>query len=135
MGKHQHKHVRPLTGQFLGWDDLHLPHRYIKIATAKGEEVVKIGKHLRPHIQDWQPGIWLTMLGQERVDSGKGKTKIKVKQLLVTPTTPRRSLLTEDTPHIAPTQIQVCQGSSCQRQGSGKICAAIQAYLDHHHTK
>ena len=54
----QHKLIKPLTGHFLGWGDDSTPHRYIKIATISGEQIVKVAKSLRPQIQDWQPGMW-----------------------------------------------------------------------------
>ncbi len=144
MGKHQQKFIHPLTGRFLGWADDRLPHRYIKLATVDGEQVIKIAKSLRPLIQDWQPGVWLTLLGQKQVDSATGKTNIKVKQLLSPPKgypspaiierqTIPDSICSVVTPSSATqTEIRVCQGSSCRRKGSEGICRAMQTYLDRH---
>jgi (2Fe-2S) ferredoxin len=144
MGKQQKKFIHSLTGQFLGWGDDRLPHRYIKLATVNGEQVVKIAKSLRPLTQDWQPGIWLTLLGQKQVNLATGKTSIKVKQLLSPPkglpfpgTSERQanvdrgySVVTATS--TVPTEIQVCQGSSCRRKGSERICRTMQTYLDRH---
>ncbi len=149
MGKHQQKILQPLAGKFLGWGDDRIPHRYIKLATASGEQVVKVAKSLRPLIQEWQPGIWLTLLGQKQVNLTTGKIRIKVKQILTLPTfddfspSPNRlSTLAAIEPLVAgdsesleantPTQMQirVCQGSSCRRRGSDGICRAMQTYLD-----
>jgi (2Fe-2S) ferredoxin len=152
MSKQQQKLVRPLICHFLGWGDDRIPHRYVKVATAMGQQVLKIPKSLRPQIQDWQLGVWLTLLIQERVNATTGKTKIKVKQLL---TSPGVSIL-DNLPKIVTSQvkieqqpavtdsnlspevympdtrsqIRVCQGSSCRRRGSAEICKSMQAYLD-----
>ncbi len=140
MSNQRLKLIRPLTGYFLGWGDDHHPHRYIKLATANGECLIKAAKSLRPQIQDWQPGIWLTLLAQERVCRSTGEKKIKVKQLL-TPARvdPRHSHLAGsplqsaiDCSSILPTKIQVCQGSTCRRRGSDQICRSMEAYLDRH---
>jgi (2Fe-2S) ferredoxin len=136
--KKQQKLIRPLTGHFLGWGDECIPHRHIKLSTVNGELLVKVAKSLRPQIQDWQPGMWLTLLSQERIDRSTGEIKIKIKQLL----TPariqapdgilRESTATDEIPFVKnqPTKIRVCQGSSCRRQGSDKICRSMQVYLD-----
>lgn len=144
MSKHYQKLIKPLVGQFLGWGDDRTPHRYLKIATVRGEERVKVAKLLRPHIQDWQPGIWLTLLSQEKICKVTGERKLKVKQLLMPDrsnsllgnapslqASVERNLAT--TEPVASTKIQVCQGSSCRRRGSGQICQAMQAYIESHH--
>jgi hypothetical protein len=134
----QHKLIEPLTGHFLGWGDDSTPHRYIKLATSSGEQLVKVAKSLRPQIQDWQPGMWLTLLSQKRISRTTGKTKIKVKQLLATSDIYPSCQLGSDfspidqkpviTP-VEPTKIRVCQGSSCRRSGSEQICRSMQAYI------
>jgi Thioredoxin-like [2Fe-2S] ferredoxin len=135
----QHKQIEPLTGHFLGWGDDTTPHRYIKLATSSGEQTVKVAKSLRPQIQDWQPGRWLTLLGQERISRSTGERKIKVTQLLISPDVYPSCRLSSGLPPIdsipvitpvEPTKIRVCQGSSCRRQGAEKICRSMQAYLE-----
>ena len=134
MSKHQQKFSQPLTGQFLGWGDDRLPHRYIKIVTANGERLVKVAKSLRPSIQDWQPGIWLTLLAKQQVNPETGETKIKVKQLLTPPCfEPASSRSIEQM--IKPVEIKMCQGSSCRRRGSERICRAMETYIDRHELK
>ena len=144
MSNQQRKLTRSLAGHFLGWGDDRTPHRYIRLATPNGEQLLKIAKSLRPQIQDWQPGIWLTLLSQERIGS-TGEIEIKVKQLLtptqmesplengfaapVPPTIDRYSVANSP---VLPTKIQVCQGSSCRRRGSEGICHAMQTYFDRH---
>jgi (2Fe-2S) ferredoxin len=151
MSKQQQKLVRPLICHFLGWGDDQTPHRYVKVATAMGQQVLKIPKSFRPQIQDWQLGVWLTLLIQERVNATTGKTKIKVKQLLTSPgvsildnlpnivtsqvkiaqpAVTDSHLSPEVYPPDARSQIRVCQGSSCRRRGSAEICKSMQAYLD-----
>jgi hypothetical protein len=143
MSKQHQKHLRPLTGQFRGWGDGSTPHRYIELATVDGDRLIKVAKSLRPQIQDWQPGIYLTLLTQETIDRDTGARKIKVKQLVsAAPIDPDRHLPTESsslqpidpTPiasqTLVPTKIQVCQGSSCRKRGSQQICQSMQAYLD-----
>jgi hypothetical protein len=142
MSKHQHKLVRSLTGEFIGWGDDRTPHRYIKLATVSGDRIVKIAKSLRSQIQDWQPGIWVFLLCQERGNPTTGIVKIKAKQLLTTPVinlseegrelakiAQNKSVTTSVEP---PTQIQICQGSSCRSRGSAGICQSIQTYLEAH---
>jgi Thioredoxin-like [2Fe-2S] ferredoxin len=143
MSKQHQKHLRPLTGQFRGWGDGSTPHRYIQLATVDGDLILKVAKKLRPQIQDWQPGISLTLLIQESSGRHPGERKIKVKQVLVAPTSDPGSTLSPtsvateplDPPSAisytcAPTKIQVCQGSSCRKRGGDKICQLMQAYLD-----
>jgi hypothetical protein len=135
----QHKQLEPLTGHFLGWGDNRTPHRYIKLATSSGEKIVKVAKSLRPQIQDWLPGMWLTLLSQNRISRTTGETKIKVKQLLATPDIYPSCQLSSGfsqidrhpviTP-IEPAKIRVCQGSSCRRSGSEQICRSMQAYIE-----
>ena len=135
----QHKLIKPLTGHFLGWGDDSTPHRYIKLATTSGEQIVKVAKSLRPQIQDWQPGMWLTLLSQERTSLATGEKKIKVKQLLTAPSIPPSCQIDREFPPtdeckvrmpVEPTKIRVCQGSSCRRRGSEQICRSMQAYLE-----
>lgn len=135
----QHKLIKPLTGHFLGWGDDSTPHRYIKLATSSGEQTVKVAKSLRSQIQDWQPGMWLTLLSQERTSLATGEKKIKVKQLLTAPSIYSSCRIDRELPPTdeckvsmptEPTKIRVCQGSSCRRSGSEKICRSMQAYLE-----
>jgi (2Fe-2S) ferredoxin len=139
MSRQYHKYIQPLTGQFLGWGDDRTLHRYVRLATANGEQRVKIAKSLRARVQDWQPGIWLTLMSQERICNTTGERQIKIKQVLSLPTAHAPS----DSPPVLtpidvapvvdrplPTKIQVCGGSSCRRRGSANICQSMQAYLD-----
>jgi (2Fe-2S) ferredoxin len=131
MKDRQQKLIRSLIGHFLGWGDERTPHRYIKVATVNGEQLIKVAKSLRPQIQDWQPGIEVNLLTQERIDRSTGKRNIKVKKLLTLPSVnPAHTRPIASNPE--PTKIQVCQGSSCRRRGSQNICQAMQAYLDRH---
>jgi (2Fe-2S) ferredoxin len=146
MSKYHQKRICHLQGYLLGSGDDRVPSRYIKLATADGEKLVKIAKNLRSQTQDWQPGIYLTLLGSEQIDRSTGKTKIKVKQRLNTPQLDRPPIDRVSTSiqanskvnlplakpplyGIEPTTIRVCQGSSCRKRGSEQICRSIQAYL------
>lgn len=136
MSNPQHKLIRPLTGYFLGWGDDRTPHRYIRLGTDdRGELLVKVAKQLRSHIQDWQPGMLVKLLTQEKIDRVTGCRKIKVKQLSlplsinIDRSVDLISNAIVSTP-VAPTKIQVCQGSSCRRRGSEKICQMLQNHLE-----
>ncbi len=129
MSKKSKKVIRSLTGRFVGWGDDVLPHRYIKLATTNGEQLIKVAKSIRHQIQDWQPGNWLTVLCQERIDGDMGDRHLKVKQLLSFPLSPPDSSAVASASDLSATKIQVCQGSSCRRKGSDRICRSIQAYL------
>jgi NADH:ubiquinone oxidoreductase subunit E len=139
MSNRQQKLIRSLTGHFLGWGDERTPHRYLKLATANGELVIKVAKSLRPQMQDWQPGMAVSLIAQERIDRSTGKHKIKVKKISTLPNltgSPAERLPTKvdgrsiSSSAVEPTTIKVCDGSSCRRRGSEKICQAMQAYLD-----
>jgi (2Fe-2S) ferredoxin len=140
MRNRQQKLIRSLTGHFLGWEDERTPHRYLKLATANGELVVKVAKSLRQQIQDWQPGMEVSLVAREWFDRSTGKHKIKVKKILTLPNINRSPAARMPTKvagssiasAIEPTKIKVCDGSSCRRRGSEKICQAMQAYLDRH---
>jgi (2Fe-2S) ferredoxin len=127
MSKHKQKLVRSLSGEFIGWGDERKRHRYIKLATASGEQTVKVAKSLRSQIQGWQPGILLNLLTYQSRDLRSGKTTVKVKQLLTPPL--NNSVVATVPPPVASTEIRVCQGSSCRRRGSEKICQAMQTYI------
>lgn len=129
MSKKPKKVIRSLTGRFVGWGDDILPHRYIKLATTNGEQLIKVAKSIRHQIQDWQPGNWLTLMCQERTDGDTGERHLKVKQLLPFPFSPAASSAVKSASDLSATKIQVCQGSSCRRKGSDRICRSIQAYL------
>jgi Thioredoxin-like [2Fe-2S] ferredoxin len=142
MSKHQ-KRLHPLTGYFLGWGDNRKQHGHIKLATVDGERLIKVSKSLRPQIQDWQPGIYLTLLTQETIDRDTGARKIKVKQLVAAAAIEPASHLPTELPSLqpfdpqsvanhplVPIKIQVCQGSSCRKRGSQQICQSMQAYID-----
>ncbi len=135
MSKDQQKYIRPLTAHFLGWGDSLTPHRYIRVATANGELVVKVSKQLRAQMQDLQPGVWLAMMIQERMDMATGEIKSKVKQLLKLPDTNTPAYCSSSSVELVPpaknlAQIRICQGSSCRRRGSEKICQMMQSYLN-----
>ncbi len=136
MSKHPQKSIQPLTGQFLGWGDDSTPHRYIKLATVSGEKVYKISKSLRPLIQDWQQGIWLTLLGKQRVNPKTGEIIVKVKQLLTPPRIsaierlPNDALPAVNREDKSPVHIKVCHGSGCRQHGIKGICRAMENYLD-----
>jgi Thioredoxin-like [2Fe-2S] ferredoxin len=142
MSKYQ-KRLHPLTGYFLGWGDNCQQHGHIKLATSDGDRLIKVAKSLRPHIQDWQPGIYLTLITQETIDRDTGAHKIKVKQLVSAeaiepashlptelPSLPSIDLPSAANHPLVPTKIQVCQGSSCRKRGSQQICQSMQAYIN-----
>lgn len=130
----QQKRTYPLTGYFLGWGDDRIPHRYIRLGTANGDLLVKVAKPLRSDIRDWKSGIFVNLLVRERIDRVTGNRQFKAKQLLtvtsIEPTVDRLSPPIANP--VAPTKIQVCQGSSCRRRGSDKVCQAMQNYLKQH---
>jgi NADH:ubiquinone oxidoreductase subunit E len=135
MSKDQQKYIRPLTGHFLGWGDSCIPHRYMRVATANGELSIKVSKQLRAQVQDLQPGVWLAMMSEEQMDMATGEIKIKVRQLLKLPDTNTleygsSASIELVSPVKNPAQIRVCQGSSCRRKGSEKLCQMMQSYLD-----
>jgi hypothetical protein len=130
MGNHHHISSLAIEGRFIGWADDRYPHRRLKIHTDRGEQVMKIVKSLRLEIQDWQPGIWVSLWCKQRVNIVKGKTKIKIERLL----DPSNRSFSQTTLDLSPPvhTIRVCQGSACRKQGSKGICEAIASYLEEH---
>jgi Thioredoxin-like [2Fe-2S] ferredoxin len=119
-----------VEGWFMGWADDRYPHRRLRILTDRGEQVMKIVKSLSTEIQDWQPGINVSLWCQQRVNVVKGKTKIKIEGLL---DRHHRDLNLPTLDLSPPVQtIRVCQGSTCCKRGSERVCQAIATYLEEH---
>jgi (2Fe-2S) ferredoxin len=137
MGNHYQTSSLAIEGWFLGWADDRTPHRRVRLLTDRGERVMKVVKSLRCEIQNWEPGLQVSLWCQQRVNVAKGKTKIKIERLLSLSDRDRvcnqAVRASSELPPSPPMQtIRVCQGSSCRKRGSKEICQAMASYLQEH---
>jgi NADH:ubiquinone oxidoreductase subunit E len=110
-----------IEGQFVGWADDRIPHRRLRVATTGGEQIVKIAKSIRNLVQQWQPGMWLSLKGQHN-----RRKEVKIEQIIVPEAS--RCLTKVDLPQ--PVLVQVCRGKACRRKGADAICAAMAATIE-----
>ncbi|HEY9622757.1 MAG TPA: (2Fe-2S) ferredoxin domain-containing protein [Crinalium sp.] len=141
MSKHKHdaKTDFQLEGRFLGFaakDSYKL--KYLRLATATGEYVIKIDKELRSTL--WRaliPGEWVQVSGYQKGDRDLGTAKLKAYQVTAIPPGSTATLLPPSAPAQAPTpkagtpkaNILICQKSDCCKRGGGAVANALQEVL------
>lgn len=125
--------------------------KYIRLATAEGEQVIKLSKELRPLlIQNQLPlGSWITVSGQDTYKPKKGKWKRKIhaidpSQLTTASCSPPASESSPSSPKQEKTNkkkekkqnkkdnILVCQKSSCCKRGGKAVYQAAQEAVEKH---
>ncbi|MDR9402662.1 MAG: (2Fe-2S) ferredoxin domain-containing protein [Halothece sp. Uz-M2-17] len=113
--------------------------KYIRIGTASGEQLLKLGKEVRPLLinNPFPVGTWVTLSGKETYKPKKGIRKRKIDQI-----EPQR-LTTAKTPCSQPTVTQkpakskkenilVCQKSSCCKRGGKAVYQAAMEAVEKH---
>ena len=127
-----------LEGRFLGFADAsddskpNAKPKYLRLATATGEQNIKLAKELRPLLQNsLTPGAWVQVSGLQKLDSKQGTLKLKATQVEAQSTTaspiapaPRPSL-----PAAKPACILICQKSDCCKRGSRQVAKALETEL------
>jgi (2Fe-2S) ferredoxin len=117
-----------LEGRFLGFaaEAGGYKLKYIRLATATGEQQIKLSKDLRsPLYRLLTPGEWIQVSGSQKLSSGR----MKLKAYQVSPIDPAAQRQA-----IAPASksacILVCQKSDCCKRGSREVATALQAELN-----
>jgi len=114
--------------------------KYVRIATAAGEQLLKLSKEARPLIAETQlpVGSWITISGKETYKTKKGKRKRKIDQI-----EPQQPSATTTLPSPQPTvakkegkgkkdNILVCQKSSCCKRGGKAVYQAAMEAVEKH---
>jgi len=128
--------------------------KYLRLATAEGEQLIKLSKEVRPLVthKQWPVGTWITVSGQETYKPKKGKWKRKIHAIEPQELTTASS--TADFPSYTaplPTKqenknqdkknkkqknqkdnILVCQKSSCCKRGGKAVYQAAQEAVETH---
>ena len=116
--------------------------KYMRLATAEGEQLLKISKALRPLLMQnhLEVGSWITVSGKETYKPKKGKRKRKIKTIDSHPTlasSPQSPLL-EGKVKAKPKKekkkenIFVCQKSSCCKRGGKAVYQAAKETVAKH---
>jgi len=141
-----------LEGRFLGFaaEVGSYKLKYLRIATATGEQHIKLAKELRSSLcRELTPGEWIQVQGYQKFSAEHGIVKLKAYQ--VTTAISKRIPSGEDSLsrnlypmtnfEIAPKQpsapqisapsacILMCQKSDCCKRGSREVAKALQAEL------
>lgn len=128
--------------------------KYLRLATAEGEQVIKLSKELRPLLSHkrFPVGSWITVSGQETYKPKKGKLKRKIHAIEphhVTTASSTADVASYSSP--SPTKkenkdkdkknkkqetkkenILVCQKSSCCKRGGKAVYQAAQEAVEKH---
>ncbi|MBW4660031.1 MAG: (2Fe-2S) ferredoxin domain-containing protein [Drouetiella hepatica Uher 2000/2452] len=136
-----------LEGRFLGFaaEPGSYKLKYLRIATATGEQQIKLAKELRSSLyRDLTPGDWIQVQGCQKFSSKPGIVKLKAYQVtaaipkempyettLPSNLYPMTSFEIAPAPQIASPSacILMCQKSDCCKRGSREVAKALQAEL------
>ncbi len=108
--------------------------KYIRIATAGGEQLLKLSKEVRPLIVEhrFPVGSWLTISGKETYKPKKRTRKRKINSIKgQQPTTPQPER-TKKKGKEKKENILVCQKSSCCKRGGKAVYEAAMAAVEQH---
>ncbi|GAB4368677.1 MAG: OB-fold nucleic acid binding domain-containing protein [Elainellaceae cyanobacterium] len=138
MSKHKDYQVSEidLEGRFLGFaakEGYKL--KYLRLATATGEQVVKIPKDLRSMLyRTLTPGEWVHVTGEQKHSYKQGTIKLKAHQIYpITPSQLRSAAPLVSSPPAKPSTKQetilVCQKSDCCKRGGRALADALKTEL------
>lgn len=138
MGKHKDEQIiaMDMEGRFLGFtaqDGYKL--KYLQLATASGEQTIKIPKDLRSILyRTLIPGEWIQVHGYQKISDKKGKSTFKAEDIRLkapSPTVeaPSCALSQPSVPKVKPQAILVCQKSDCCKRGGRALLQALQHEL------
>lgn len=151
--KHKTPQAFQLEGRFLGFtgESSFKKLKYIRLATALGEQRIKLSKELRPMLYGrLTPGEWIRVTGYQKVDAENGTRKLKAEQIvyalpssaLEQPALLEKPALREEpVSREWPSQgdekrtiaksacILICQKSDCCKRGSRQVAQALQTEL------
>jgi hypothetical protein len=130
--------------------------KYLRLATAEGEQLIKLSKEVRPLVNQKQfpVGTWITVSGRDTYKPKKGKWKRKIHaiephQVTTTPSTADLASYTAPLPATKDNKnkdkknkkkekenkkenILVCQKSSCCKRGGKAVYQAAQEAVEKH---
>lgn len=113
--------------------------KYIRIATAGGEQLLKLSKEARPLIVDHQfpVGSWLRIVGKETYKPKKGTRKRKIdsieaQQPATCATASPQSGVAKKKGKEKKENILVCQKSSCCKRGGKAVYQAAMEAVEKH---
>ncbi|NJR65243.1 MAG: (2Fe-2S) ferredoxin domain-containing protein [Leptolyngbyaceae cyanobacterium CRU_2_3] len=142
-----------LEGRFLGFaaEPGSYKLKYIRLATATGEQHIKLPKELRTSLyRSLTPGEWIQVMGVEKQNSEQDRVKLKAYQVLtIEPATAQRQgsaqqqgsaqlAIASPPPPVTSAKsvtpaksacILICQKSDCCKRGSRAVANALQAEL------
>ncbi len=101
--------------------------KYLRLATAEGEQVLKLNKELRPLILENQVtvGSWIAVSGKETYKPNQGTRKRKIYAIEGDSPLAQRSEKPESKPKkVKKEAILVCQKSSCCKRGGKAVYQA-----------
>lgn len=132
MGKQITKTNFTLSGRFLAYVlSKGCNVKGIRLATAQGEQYIKLAKCLRPVCSDiLQPGTWIQVQGHQKINAKTGKIKLKAKAIM--PAIPCSSH--DSCPPVPKSigvkgKIRICHKSSCRKRGSKQVLTALDSAL------
>jgi len=132
MGKQIKKTNFTLSGRFLAYVlSKGCNVKGIRLATAQGEQYIKLAKCLRPVCSEiLQPGTWIQVQGHQKVNIKTGKVKLKAKAIMPTlPCSAHDSLQPMSQSARAKGKIRICHKSSCRKRGSKQVLTALNSAL------
>ncbi|AFZ43119.1 hypothetical protein PCC7418_0908 [Halothece sp. PCC 7418] len=113
--------------------------KYIRIATASGEQLLKLSKAVRPlFIENQFPvGSWLMLSGKETYKPKKGTRKRKIdhieSQAVTAAQTPcHQATVAKKSAKSKKENILVCQKSSCCKRGGKAVYQAAMEAVEKH---
>lgn len=114
--------------------------KYLRLATAEGEQLLKLSKELRPLLTENQlpVGTWITVSGKETYKPKEGKRKRKISSIeahdpvAVTPSPQPKSAKKESKKESKKEKILVCQKSSCCKRGGKAVYQAAMETVEKH---
>jgi len=113
--------------------------KYIRIATAQGEQLLKLSKEARSLITETQlpVGSWITLSGKETYKPKKGTRKRKIDRIepqQLSPTTPPspEPAVAKKEGKAKKENILVCQKSSCCKRGGKAVYQAARETVEKH---
>ncbi|MBE9046256.1 (2Fe-2S) ferredoxin domain-containing protein [Pleurocapsales cyanobacterium LEGE 10410] len=112
--------------------------KYIKLATDEGKYWLKVPKKLREKIASLPRGCQLEVAGRAKQHAITGKTKYKVKTVVLKPQDSSATPVKTKTVSLLPVfdsktkskaKVLICQKSNCWKKGGKQVCAELESVL------
>ncbi|MCG8366844.1 MAG: (2Fe-2S) ferredoxin domain-containing protein [Pseudanabaenales cyanobacterium] len=149
MTKFKAKLTEPfsLEGRFIGFaPDKKSPFKYLLLATANGDYLIKLPKYLRIDvIRCFTPGDWIFVSGKQKVKLKTGEIWLKADNIiqaspgqfqeilpaiaLKTAPATAKSFQRSSASKATKAKVLVCNKSSCMKRGGKAICKLLESEL------